>query len=305
MNDQKPTLSVVIATRNRPDFLREAVAAVAAQEGVEGIEIIVVHDQSEVDPTVAEVAPETPVRVIANSNEVGLAGARNTGIQAATGEFVAFCDDDDLWVPGKAAVQVAELRRRPECFLVATGIIVEYDGEQHPRYLATDTIEMSDLIRNRHTELHPSGFMFRTADLRKIGMVSPDVPGGFGEDYELLLRVARRGPIANIPTPLVVVRWHKSSFFFERWPTMAAGLNYLLEAYPEFKGDRRGFARIQGQIAFARFSEGNGREGLRRSASALLAYPLEPRVALGLLVGMRLAKPEWVMAQLHKFGRGL
>lgn len=300
-----PRLSVVVATRNRPDFLRDAVRAIAAQEGVGRIEIIVVHDQSEIDPSVAEVAPSAQVRVIANTHAVGLAGARNTGIEAAQADFVAFCDDDDIWLPGKAARQISEFERRPEVDLVTTGIVVEYDGEEHPRYLPTDTITMADMVRDRHTELHPSTFMFRTRALRELGMVSSDVPGGFGEDYELLLRTARRGSIANIPQPFALIRWHQSSYFFERWKTMGDGLSYLLRQYPEFRRDRRGLARVQGQIAFARASEGKRKDGVRGALAAMRSYPLEPRAPLALLVAARLTKPEWIMARLHRFGRGI
>lgn len=305
MKETPAELSVVVATRNRPDFLREAVAAIGAQRGVKGLEIIVVHDQSEVDETVVEAAPEARVRVVPNTREVGLAGARNTGIMLAEGEFVAFCDDDDVWMPGKAARQIGVLRARPDANLVTTGIIVEYDGEQHPRSLATESITMADMIRDRHTELHPSTFMFRTQELRDLGLVSPSVPGGFGEDYELLLRVARHGVIANIADPLVRIRWHKSSYFFERWKMMAEGLGYLLDEYPEFRRDRRGYARIRGQIAFARAAEGRTKEGVSGALDAMRSYPLEPRAPLALLVAAGIAKPDWIMAKLHRVGRGI
>ncbi len=305
MTDTSPELTVVVATRNRPEFLREAVDAIGSQRGVNGIEIIVVHDQSDPDETVAAAAPDACVRVVSNTREVGLAGARNTGILLAKGEFVAFCDDDDVWMAGKAARQISVLRARPEVNLVTTGIIVEYDGEQHSRSLATESITMADMIRDRHTELHPSTFLFRSQALRSLGLVSPSVPGGFGEDYELLLRVARHGTIANVTDPLVRIRWHKSSYFFERWKMMAEGLGYLLDEYPEFRRDRRGYARIRGQIAFARAAEGQRRDGVAGALDAMRSYPLEPRAPLALLVALGVVKPEWIMAKLHRVGRGI
>lgn len=305
MNRVHPRLSVVIATRNRPDFLREAVAAVDAQSGVEGIEIIVVHDQSEIDATIGEVVVNSALRIVTNEFDPGLAGARNTGIRLALGEFVAFCDDDDVWLPGKAAAQIAALDATPAAALVTTGIIVEYDGDQHERSLDADTLDLADLIRDRHTELHPSTFLFRTNLLRSVGMVSTEVPGGFGEDYELLLRTARTGDIVNLREPLVRVRWHGSSYFFERWATMAAGLQFLLARYPEFEADRRGFARIRGQIAFAHAAQGRRREALAGAVQVMRSYPLEARAPLAALVAVRLLSPEWVMARLHRFGRGI
>lgn len=305
MSPNDPQLTVVIATRNRPELLREAMRAVDEQEGVAGIEIIVVHDQSDVDEAVSEVVSRSVVRVVANHHMPGLAGARNTGIDLASGEFLAFCDDDDVWLPGKASAQLALLAARPEAALVTTGIVVEYGGEQHPRLLETDTIVLADLIRDRHTELHPSTFLYRTDALRSLGSVSTAVPGGFGEDYELLLRTARSGPIANVRRPLVRVRWHGSSYFFERWRTMAEGLQYILDEYPEFRGDRRGFARVQGQIAFARAAEGRRDEALSGAMRAARANPLEARATLAVLVAARIVRADWVMKQLHRVGRGI
>ena len=70
------------------------------------------YDQSEPDLSL-EVGRSAPrVRVITNTRTPGLAGARNTGILDATGDLVAFCDDDDEWLPGKLAAQVEALRRR-------------------------------------------------------------------------------------------------------------------------------------------------------------------------------------------------
>lgn len=298
-------LSVVIATRDRPELLRETVRSVSAQEGVGRIEIIVVHDQSDIDETVADVAPEADVRVIANTGTPGLAGARNTGIAAASTTYVAFCDDDDVWLPGKAARQIAELERRPDAELVATGIVVEYEAEHHRRFLRADTVTFADLLRDRLPELHPSTFLFRTEALRAAGMVSTEVPGGFGEDYELLLRMARRAPIANIPQPLVLVRWLGTSFFFQRWATMAAGLGHILDTYPQFRTDARGYARIRGQIAFADAAGRQRGRALRGVMDAARANPLEPRSVLAVLVAMRILRPEFIMRTLHRFGRGI
>lgn len=305
MSTDQTVLSAVVATRNRPELLREAVRAIAEQEGAGRIEIIVVHDQSEPDPSIAEVAPGADVRVIENTDAPGLAGARNTGIRAASGRYIAFCDDDDVWLPGKVAAQVAELERRPDVGMVSTGIIVEYDGEHQRRYLPTDTVTFADLVRDRLPELHPSTFMFRTELLRSAGMVSTEVPGGFGEDYELLLRVSQQAPLANLPQPYVLVRWLGSSYFFERWATMSAGLGHILDRYPQFRDDPRGYARIRSQIAFAEASGGRRLQALRSVASAAKADPLQPRSVIAVAVALGLVRPAVVMRMLHRVGKGI
>ncbi|NCT92603.1 glycosyltransferase [Cellulomonas sp. APG4] len=302
----RPLVSVVIATRDRLELLRAAVAAVRAQDLDAQVETVLVFDQSEVQESFGDDDDLRPVRTVANTRTPGLAGARNSGIAAAQGEYVAFCDDDDLWLPGRLGAQISALAAAPEASMATCGILVEYEGTRHARSLPRDRVVLAELVRDRHTELHPSTFLFRASDLRtRIGPVSEEVPGGFGEDYELLLRAARSGPIVNVREPLVVVRWHGSSFFFQRWATMAAGLGWILERFEEFDADARGFARIQGQIAFAHAAMGERRQALREVLAAARRNPLEPRLPLAALVALRVLSPALVMRSLHRFGKGI
>lgn len=301
-----PIVSVVIATRDRPGMLREAIAAVRAQEGVGHVEVVVVFDQSAPDTSLEVDEPDWTVRVVANDRVGGLAGARNTGILAARGMYVAFCDDDDFWLPNKLRPQLDALESRPDRHCASIGIAVEYGGERHDRSLDQHEVEFKDLLRDRLTELHPSTLLFRReALLQGIGLVNEEVPGGFGEDYELLLRTSRHAPILVAPGVGVVVRWHKSSFFFQRWTTMAAGLEYVLQQHPEITQDRRGHARMLGQIGFAEAAQGQKWKAMRTGGRALQQFPLEPRVPLSALVGLRLVSPARIMTTLHRFGRGI
>ena len=74
------------------------------------IDVVVVFDRVKPDMSLVQSGPR-PVRVLANTRTPGLAGARNTGIVAATGELIAFCDDDDYWLPTKIASQVEQFQR--------------------------------------------------------------------------------------------------------------------------------------------------------------------------------------------------
>jgi glycosyltransferase involved in cell wall biosynthesis len=301
-----PRVSVVIATRDRPVMLREAIESVYGQTFDDAIEVIVVADQSKPDATLVRDDGGRSTRVVANTHRPGLAGARNTGIEAATGEFVAFCDDDDFWLPAKLERQLAALRRHPGAGLATCGIEVHYDGTSFARMLDHEEVTFAALLRDRHTELHPSTFvMRRDVLLDRIGLVEEEVPGGFGEDYEFLLRAAKVHPVINVSEPLTVVRWGKQSFFFRRWETMAAGLTWLLDRYPEFETSRPGSARVKGQIAFAHAAMGHRRSALVWGQRALRANPTEPRVFLAAAVAARLVTPDLVMERLHKHGRGI
>jgi glycosyltransferase involved in cell wall biosynthesis len=188
---ETPLVSVVIATRDRPEMLREAVEAALGQRYDGAIEVVVVHDQSEPDESLATEGwngrSDRRVRVIVNSSNPGLAGARNSGIRAAAGELVAFCDDDDYWLADKLRAQVPALLAVPDAILCTCGIRVEYDGHVVPRTLDHTEIDLAMLLADRHTELHPSTFLLRKQPyLDEVGLVDVDVPGGFGEDYEFL-----------------------------------------------------------------------------------------------------------------------
>lgn len=298
----------MIATRDRPDMLREAVRSVLAQDYQGPIEVLVVYDQTDIDHSVEGEARATgrSVAAVANTRRPGLAGARNSGIEASTGTYVAFCDDDDYWRPGRLSRQVEALERYPDAGLATCGITVQYDGEEFSRILEAELVSFEDLLRDRHTELHPSTFLLRRSAIStSIGLVEEAVPGGFGEDYEFLLRAARAHPIVNVRQPLTVVRWGKQSFFFRRWETMAAGLTWLLERYPEFEQSRVGSARIQGQIAFAQAAMGHRREALRWALRAARQRPTEPRLVLALAVAVRVISADRVMEMLHRRGRGI
>ncbi|MFG3707618.1 glycosyltransferase family 2 protein [Micromonospora sp. NPDC047670] len=304
---EHPSVSVVVPTRDRPELLRAAVRAVLDQEHPGPVEVVVVHDRSEPDDSLAELSrPDRPVRVIRNTRTPGLAGARNSGILAATGELVAFCDDDDEWLPGKLRAQVEAIAAAPDAEFVCCGIRVSYDGHTVDRVLPKDSVTLADLLRDRMTELHPSTFLIRAAALRDgFGLVDEEIPGSYAEDYEFLLRAARSAPLVNLRTPYVLVRWHKRSYFAQRWDTISEALQWLLERYPEFGTQPAGEARVTGQIAFARAASGDRRGAMRWARHTIRRNPREPRAYLALAVAGRVVRADAVLRTLHRRGRGI
>ncbi|WP_341720354.1 glycosyltransferase family 2 protein [Micromonospora sp. FIMYZ51] len=301
-----PSVSVVVPTRNRPELLPAALRAAVAQDYPGPVEVVVVYDQCEPDRTPVEFAgPHRPVRVVTNTRTPGLAGARNSGALAATGELIAFCDDDDEWLPGKLRAQAEALTATGAAFATC-GIRVSYDGRTVERVLERDSISLADLLRDRMTELHPSTFLVRASALRDgIGLVDEEIPGGYAEDYDLLLRAARAAPLVNLRTAYVLVRWHRRSYFAKRWDTIATALQWLLERHPEFATQPAGQARVAGQIAFARAACGDSRAALRWARRTIRGNPCEARAYLALAVAGRMVRPDTVLRTLHKRGRGI
>ena len=243
--------------------------------------------------------------MIANDRAAGLAGARNAGITAATGELIAFCDDDDAWVPGKTAKQVRSMRQPTRSWRSA---------ESRSR---TETscasgvppggvVDIRTLASSRLTGAHPSTYLLRRQDLLgSLGLVDESIPYGYGEDYDLLLRAARLGRIVVVPEVLADVLWHQGSYFSRRWEAMVDGLGYLLAKHPEIAADRRGAAWMQGQRAFALAASGRRGEAVRTAFVSLRQNPRERRGPLALLVASGLVSAERVMGYLNSRGRGI
>lgn len=301
-----PLISVVVPTHGRPQHLREALDRIVAQDYAGPLEILVVFDRTEPDRSLETDTPGRGIRTLENERTGGLAGNRNTGILASTGELVAFCDDDDLWAPAKLTRQVEALAADPQAPLSTCGIRIAFEGELLERPVERSTIARSDLIRSRISGLHPSSFVFRREALvDRIGLVDETIPGGYAEDYELLLRTTAVGPIAHVDEPLLDVRWGRQSHYRERFDLTAGGLEWLLDRYPEFAEDRKGFARIAGQISFARMAMGQRRQGLRWLGRTVRNDPLQPRAWLALAVGAGVVSPGTVLDRLNRRGRGI
>lgn len=307
-NGTAPSVTAVIATHGRGELLRRTIRSIAAQRYKGPLEILVVFDQSEIDP-LGDIRPELPrdltLTLRENTRAAGLAGARNTGIAAAESTLIAFCDDDDEWAPDKLAAQVAFWDERPEAAVIASGIrIVTLEGtvDRHPPMLTTRT----DLLRSRVGELHPSSFLFRHTDLLSLpGGVDEAIPFGYGEDYDFLLRVTELGPIVSVPDDLVIVHWDRDSYFAGRWERMAEGLSYLVAKHPDLLHDSRNAARMCGQVAFAYAAAGEGAEARAWTRRTLQHRPLEPRAWLAMLTMTHLVSPQQTIAALNRRGRGI
>lgn len=298
-----PSVGVVLPTRDRPLEVKAALDSVLAQDYPGRLEAVVVHDRSEPDQALAGA---DRVRVLANARTPGLAGARNTGILALDTDLVAFCDDDDDWLPGKLAAQVAALRDRPGAEFASCGIIVDSGGRLSPRLAGRDEIRYADLLRSRMVMVHSSTFLARRdALLDGIGLLNEGIPGSQNEDWDLALRAARRAPIAEVDRPLVRVRWGGTSFFDEQWETKALSLRWMLDRHPDIAADRPGAARVYGQIAFAYACLGRRGEVVRWVTRAVRSNWHERRVVFALAVAARVVSGAAVLRMLHRRGHGI
>jgi len=305
---QLPAVTVVLPTHDRPAQLRRAVQAVLAQDYGGAVECLVVRDRSRVElPGDLVVAtPTRSVRVMDNSRSPGLAGARNTGVCAAGGELVAFCDDDDEWLPTKLSAQVQALAAAPEHDVVSCGILTVNGGRVRARVLAQTEVTYAMFLRSRVMEVHSSTLLIRRrALLGGIGLVDEAVPGSYGEDYEWLLRASQRAPILVVPAPLVRIDLHPSSHFADQWSTMAKACHYLVQRHPGLRSDRTGLARIYGRLSIASAAQGQRRVACAYAARSLRLRARQHRAYVAVAISLRLLSADRAVRLANLLGHGI
>lgn len=300
-------VSVVIATIGRPEMLRDAVRSILAQDYEGPVEVLVVFDGIEIDKLRDVAIPANrDLRLMQNSRTKGLAGGRNTGILAAAGQIIGFCDDDDLWHPNKLSLQMDLWSRHPnEAIAISSGITVRSDAGDTDRCPPSQT-SFRDFLASRVTAIHPSTMLFRWEDfMGRVGLVDEALPSSYGEDYDLLLRATRFGDVWSVPLPLVTVRWDRPSFFAGKWRNIAAGLTYILRKFPELEESPHGVARIASQVAFSHAALGERRAALHWAYSALRRNPQQLRAYAAVAVASGLVSPERLLDAVNRRGRGL
>jgi glycosyltransferase involved in cell wall biosynthesis len=199
-------VSVVIPTFNYRAYVSQAVDSALAQTYANR-EIIVVDDGS-TDHTDQMLAPYADrIRYIYQKNQ-GLSAARNTGIQAARGRWIALLDSDDLWHPRKLEVQMRYLARHPEIGLLAADPI-PMEARRWPavnplELPAVSPITLEDLaVRSR---FGPSSVVIRRECFDRAGLFDPELRSC--EDRDMWIRIAAHFKIAKLHRPLWWYRVH-------------------------------------------------------------------------------------------------
>ncbi len=196
------TVSVIVATYRRDEALEKALRSLAEQT-YSDMEIILVDDNGEAEwnGRVAAIAdkfksdyPEVAFRLIVNNPNQGSAKTRNIGIEAATGEYITFLDDDDLYLPDKIKNQLEFMRKGGYDYSVTDLMLYNEDNkiiDRRVRSYIKDT--SADKMRVYHLMHHITGtdtMMFTKAYLSKIGGFAPiDV----GDEFYLMQRAIDGG----------------------------------------------------------------------------------------------------------------
>ncbi|MES9888132.1 MAG: glycosyltransferase family A protein, partial [Candidatus Sedimenticola sp. 6PFRAG1] len=193
-------ISVVIPTHNRATVLERALASVLTQTHP-AMEVIVVDDGSE-DRTRELLAQKFPsVRYLHQPNQ-GVSSARNLGIANARGDWIAFLDSDDEWLPGKLQAQKELLSNHPDIRICHTEEIWIRDGKR-VNQMKKHTKQGGVIFRHclPLCVISPSSVMIHRDVFEQVGVFDESLPAC--EDYDLWLRICARYPVAFIEQPQI------------------------------------------------------------------------------------------------------
>lgn len=199
----RPLVSVIIPTFNRGWIVDEAIQSVLAQT-YPHFELIVVDDGStDQTPSILQEYQDR-IRIIRQANQ-GVSAARNHGVDAAQGAFVAFLDSDDLWQTEKLSVQVNFFLTNPDVQICQTDETWIRNGKRiNPKNYHKKPSGDIFLPSLALCLVSPSAVMLKKDFFRQMGGFDESLPAC--EDYDLWLRISCRYPVFLIPEQLVVKR---------------------------------------------------------------------------------------------------
>jgi len=212
--DCKPLVSVIIPTYNRSVLLMKTIDSVLNQT-YNNIEIIVVDDGSQEDLT-ENLNNIKKLKYYRIPNSGGPSKPRNLGIKKSNGKYIAFIDDDDLWVNNKIEIQVNKLEKNKEFGLAHNycSVIDEFGKEKD------EIIGKSGSIKIKHGDvvermignwtLMTSSVLLRKELVDKVGFFNCEMPPA-GEDVEYWSRCSFHSKFYYLDKPLVLYRKHTSN----------------------------------------------------------------------------------------------
>ncbi len=273
-----PKVSVIIPTYNRSRFLRSAIRSVLNQT-YRDFEIVVVDDAS-TDNTrdvVVDFSDER-IRYIRHEVNKGCPAARNTGVMNLNGEYIAFLDDDDEWMPEKLQTQVDLLDSSPSttggvytASLVvdrSTGMILDQAKPKKSRNLFDDLF-LENCIRS------PSTVLVRKRCFERVGRF--DASLGFVDDWDMWIRISKEFQLEYIKMPLVKYYYHDGQSSTDLG-YVARSWEALLKKYEEyFLLNRKNCSEHYRYVGKLYCFNGDGRKGKQAFLRATKICPWEIR----------------------------
>lgn len=210
---ENPLISVIIPCYNGEKFISESIESVIAQS-YKNWELIVVDDGStdKSKVLVRLCSGDRRVKLVENECNIGIPKTKNRGLSIARGDYVAFLDQDDVWMPEKIDVQLSVFGEGNEVGVVCTGMIfTDEDMKERNLFNGFDDTDQKELLKALY--LNPTNssslMMVKRDALSRVGTFDEDIIGW--DDYELLMRIATQFRVRYVRKLLVKKRLHSKN----------------------------------------------------------------------------------------------
>lgn len=220
--------SIVIPLYNKEVSIRNTVASVLSQT-FRDFELLVVNDSS-TDRSREIVAGITDDRIkVIDKVNGGVSSARNTGIEAAKYDYIAFLDGDDFWEPDFLESILNLIKEYPEAGAYTTGYVCKYEGE----IVHSLAVKKKGIVKNffatmhYYPVMHSSSVCIKKATFRQVGVFDERI--SFGEDYDMWNRLGKYSTIAASPETKVWYNNDTENRAMDKIPALEKHWTYYIE----------------------------------------------------------------------------
>ena len=268
---------MIIPTFQRPVLLRGAITSVLKQT-FQNFEIIVVDDASN-DNTedVLKSISDSRIRYIKHQTNMGGSAARNTGIKKAFGEYIAFLDDDDEWLPHKLALQIDVLDNSPaEVGVVYTGYqrVNKNSGVVVSQMVPSKRGDLSKALFVKNCVGSTSSVLLKKECFQRVGLFDENLSSS--QEYDLWIRISTEFQFDYIKEPLLKYNVHEKKIRNDL-EAVGIGLNTMIEKYRTkivtLKKNFGYYGLIELGIHYC--LQGDTKKGRKAFVNAMQFYPLE------------------------------
>jgi len=282
-------ITVIIPTYKRAHALPKAIASVQAQS-YENWEIVIVDDndpcsnaRAQTEAVMEQYADEQRIKYIRHSANKGACQARNTGVDFAQGEYVAFLDDDDLWLQTKLEQQIDALEKS-NAAICYSDMYLEYQGwKKYFGCLGANNLYES--LLNQGYGICTSVLLIATDAIRDVEGFDNSLPSM--QDYDLLLRLSKKYPAIHLAEALITYQLADDGISCNP-VSKANGHRAIIDKYEAeylHLGLNTGLSRQFESLADFELRSGNRMMAIKKYTHALKLKLLNPRVIVKLMIG--------------------
>jgi len=291
MTEKTPTVSVIIPTYNRAQLIGRALQSVLDQT-YRDFEIIVVDDSTDNTGEIVRSFKDERIRYIKRDIRKGAGAARNTGIKAARGKYMAFQDSDDEWLPEKLEKQMKVIETAPPAVGVVYTDMLRISKAGEAKYWHSPTIVDGRLIDPKTSDYQALGLGIQSTLIKKecfdkAGLLDEDLP--HLEDLELFIRMTRHYRFAHIKEPLV--KYYAPGGITANTDAAVTAQNLLFQKYSkEIRNHRRFLAKWYFRMGSELCKNGQIERGRVYLFKAARKYPVNIKylgAALASLTGQK------------------